>query len=71
MAKGYWLVAVDIVDPSAVERFFAASDRAFRKFRGQLLLRGGCPETVEGAGRSQFLVVEFKDYEQAPVGWSG
>jgi ABC-type polysaccharide/polyol phosphate export permease/uncharacterized protein (DUF1330 family) len=65
MAKGYWLVAADIVHPSAVELYLTESDRAFRKFGGQLLVRGGSPETVEGAGRSQFLVVEFKDYTSA------
>ena len=65
MAKGYWLVSADIIDPSGVELYLTESDRAFRKFGGQLLIRGGSPETVEGAGRSQFLVVEFKDYTSA------
>jgi ABC-type polysaccharide/polyol phosphate export permease/uncharacterized protein (DUF1330 family) len=62
MAKGYWLIAADIIDPSAVELYLTESDRAFRKFGGQLLVRGGKPETVEGTARSQFGVVEFKDY---------
>jgi ABC-2 type transport system permease protein len=65
MTKGYWLVSADIIDPSGVELYLTESDRAFRKFGGQLLVRGGSPETVEGAGRSQFLVVEFKDYISA------
>jgi ABC-type polysaccharide/polyol phosphate export permease/uncharacterized protein (DUF1330 family) len=65
MAKGYWLVAADIVDPSAVELYLTESDRAFRKFGGQLLVRDGNPERVEGAGRSNFLVVEFKDHTTA------
>ena len=65
MAKGYWLIAADIIDPSAVELYLTESDRAFRKFGGQLLVRGGSPETVEGTGRSQFLVVEFNDYTSA------
>ena len=65
MAKGYWLVSADIIDPSAVELYLTESDRAFRKFGGHLLVRGGKPDTVEGRGRSQFLVVEFKDYTTA------
>jgi ABC-type polysaccharide/polyol phosphate export permease/uncharacterized protein (DUF1330 family) len=65
MAKGYWLVAADIIDPSAVELYLTESGRAFCKFGGQLLVRGGSPEAVEGTGRSQFLVVEFKDYASA------
>ena len=65
MPKGYWLVALDIIDPSAVELYLTESGRAFCKFGGHLLVRGGSPETVEGTGRSQFLVVEFKDYASA------
>ena len=65
MAKGYWLVSADIIDPSAVELYLTESDRAFRKFGGQLLVRDGNPERVEGAGRSNFLVVEFKDHTTA------
>src|SRR6516164_3461573 len=62
MAKGYWLFALDIIDPSAVELYVTETGRAFRKFGGQLLVSGGKPETVEGTARSQFGVVEFKDY---------
>jgi ABC-type polysaccharide/polyol phosphate export permease/uncharacterized protein (DUF1330 family) len=62
MAKGYWLVALDIIDPSALELYLTETDRAFRKFGGQLLVEGGKPEMVEGTARSQFGVIEFKDY---------
>ena len=62
MAKGYWLVALDIIDPSAVELYLTEADRAFRKFGGQLLVEGGKPEKVEGTARFQFGVIEFKDY---------
>src|SRR6516165_144883 len=62
MAKGYWLVALDIIDPSAVELYLTETDRALRKFGGQLLVEGGKPEMVEGTARFQFGVIEFKDY---------
>src|SRR6516162_6496915 len=62
MAKGYWLVALDIIDPSAVELYLTEANRAFRKFGGQLLVEGGKPEKVEGTARFQFGVIEFKDY---------
>src|SRR6516165_8188744 len=65
MAKGYWLVALDIIDPSAVELYLTEADRVFRKFGGQLLVEGGKPEMVEGTVRYQFGVIEFKDYSTA------
>jgi ABC-type polysaccharide/polyol phosphate export permease/uncharacterized protein (DUF1330 family) len=65
MIKGYWLVSADIIDPAGVELYLTESDQAFRKFGAHLLVRGGNSETVEGMGRSQFLVAEFKDYTTA------
>src|SRR6516165_7602233 len=65
MAKGYWLVALDIIDPSAVELYLTEADRVFRKFGGQLLVEGGKPEMVEGTARCQFGVIKFKDYSTA------
>ena len=65
MPKGYWLVALDIIDHSAVELYLTEADRAFRKFGGQLLVEGGKPEMVEGTARCQFGVIEFKDYPTA------
>ena len=65
MPKGYWLVALDIIDPSVVELYLTEADRVFRKFGGQLLVEGGKPEMVEGTARYQFGVIEFNDYSTA------
>ena len=65
MAKGYWIVRVDISDPEAYKSYVAANAAAFRKFGAHFLVRSGKYETVEGASRGRNVVIEFKDYATA------
>ena len=65
MAKGYWIVRVDVTDPEAYKAYVAANAAAFRKFGGHFLVRAGKYETVEGASRGRNAVIEFKDYATA------
>ena len=65
MAKGYWIVRVDITDPEAYKAYVAANAQAFRKFGAHFLVRSGTYETMEGASRGRNVVIEFKDYATA------
>ena len=65
MPKGYWIVRVDVSDPEAYKAYVAANAEAFRKFGARFLVRAGMFETVEGAGRTRNVVIEFKDYVTA------
>jgi uncharacterized protein (DUF1330 family) len=65
MAKGYWIVRVDVSDPEAYKAYVAANAEAFRKFGARFLVRGGKYETVEGASRARNVVIEFTDYAGA------
>jgi uncharacterized protein (DUF1330 family) len=65
MAKGYWIVRVDVSDPEAYKAYVAANAEAFRKFAARFLVRGGNCETVEGASRARNVVIEFNDYATA------
>ena len=65
MAKGYWIVHVDVSDPEAYKAYVAANAAAFGKFGARFLVRGGSYETVEGASRARNVVIEFKDYATA------
>ena len=65
MAKGYWIVRVDMADPEAYKAYIAANAEALRKFGARFLVRGGTHETVEGASRARNVVIEFKDYATA------
>ena len=65
MAKGYWIVHVDVSDLEAYKAYVAANAEAFKKFGAHFLVRGGKYETLEGASRSRNVVIEFKDYATA------
>jgi len=65
MAKGYWIVRIDVNDPEAYKAYVAANAVAFAKFGARFLVRGGKFETVEGESRARNVVIEFKDYVTA------
>ena len=65
MAKGYWIVRVDVADAEAYKAYVAANAEAFRKFGARFLVRAGKYETVEGMSRARNVVIEFKDYATA------
>ena len=65
MAKGYWIVSVDIRNPESHKMYVAETRSAFRKYGARSVVRGGKSEVVEGKGRSRIVVIEFKDYATA------
>ncbi|MDP2373597.1 DUF1330 domain-containing protein [Reyranella sp.] len=64
-AKGYWVAFADISDPEGYKAYVAENAKAFRKYGGRFLTRGGASETPEGITRSRAVVVEFPDYSSA------
>jgi uncharacterized protein (DUF1330 family) len=69
MAKGYWIVRVDIDDMETYKSYIAANAGPFRKFGARFLARGGKSERVEGSGRDRNAIIEFPSYEQAVQCW--
>jgi len=65
MAKGYWVVQVDVGDPEAYKGYLAANQVAFRKYGARFVVRAGRHEAVEGTCRSRLVVIEFPDYATA------
>jgi uncharacterized protein (DUF1330 family) len=65
MAKGYWIVRVDVKDEEAVKTYAAASPAIYKKFGGRYLVRSNKCEVPEGTTRSRHVVVEFPDYASA------
>jgi len=55
MAKGYWVAFADVSDPEGYKAYVAENAKAFRKFGGRFLTRGGQSETPEGHPRSRGL----------------
>jgi uncharacterized protein (DUF1330 family) len=69
MAKGYWVVRVDVHDPEAYKKYVAANGPAFAKFGARFLVRAGRSETLEGSSRSRNVVIEFPSFETALACW--
>ncbi len=65
MAKGYWIVRVDVTDPDAYKSYVAANGPAFKKYGARFLVRGGAYDSVEGKARARNVVIEFKDHATA------
>ncbi|HEY7601201.1 MAG TPA: DUF1330 domain-containing protein [Methylomirabilota bacterium] len=69
MAKGYWIVRVDISDMEKYQAYVAANAEPLRKFGGRFLVRGGRFEGVEGGSRARNAVLEFPSYQAAIDCW--
>jgi uncharacterized protein (DUF1330 family) len=65
MAKGYWVAFADVSDPDGYKAYIAENAKAFRKYGGRFLTRGGKSETPEGQPRSRAVVIEFPNYAVA------
>ncbi len=62
----YFIVDIDITDPTAFEEYRKAIPATVEKYGGQFLVRGGRLEVVEGSWRPKRVVVtEFPSLEQA------
>lgn len=65
MAKGYWIVRVDIADAEKYTRYLATNREPLVEYGAHLLVRGGSFECVEGSSRTKNILVEFPSYEAA------
>jgi uncharacterized protein (DUF1330 family) len=65
MPKGYVISRVDITDPDAYARYFAAGSEAIADHGGKPLPRGGRSETLEGKARARNVVIESGSYDAA------
>jgi len=65
MTKGYWVAFADVSDPEGYKAYIAENAKAFRKYDGRFLTRGGKSEAPEGKPRSRAVVIEFPSYAAA------
>jgi uncharacterized protein (DUF1330 family) len=65
MPKGYWVAFADVTDPEGYKAYIAENAKAFKKYGGRFLTRGGRYEAPEGAPRSRAVVIEFPSYSAA------
>ncbi|MES2126452.1 MAG: DUF1330 domain-containing protein [Pseudomonadota bacterium] len=69
MAKGYWIVRVDITDFDQYKAYIAANAEPLHEFGGRFLVRAGQYECVEGESRARNAVIEFPSYQAARDCW--
>ena len=69
MAKGYWVVRMEVTDPEQYKKYVAANAEPFRKFGAKFLVRGGRFENPEGTSRPRNVVIEFASYQMALDCW--
>lgn len=69
MAKGYWIVRVDVDDAAQYGNYVAANAAPLKKFGARFLVRGGRFEPVEGGSRARNAVIEFPSYQAALDCW--
>jgi uncharacterized protein (DUF1330 family) len=65
MAKGYWIVHLDVSDPEVYGGYIKANAEPLGRFGAKFLVRGGKHEVVEGKGRARHVVIEFESYQKA------
>jgi uncharacterized protein (DUF1330 family) len=65
MAKGYWVVHVNVSDPSAYARYRAFVDPFLASRGGRFLVRGGTQHVTEGDAYPRTVIVEFPSYDAA------
>jgi uncharacterized protein (DUF1330 family) len=65
MAKGYWIVRLDVTDQAKYDAYRALNGAAFRKYAARFLVRGGPFERKLGTARRHNVVIEFASYEDA------
>lgn len=69
MAKGYWVVRVDVSDPDEFKKYQAFVGPFLAANGGRFLVRGGRFAVPEGTARVRTVVVEFDSYEAAQAAY--
>lgn len=65
MAKGYWIVRMDVRNPDVYAEYVKANAEPFARFGARFLARGGKHEVAEGTARARNVVIEFPSYQAA------
>ncbi|MGO4907068.1 DUF1330 domain-containing protein [Pseudorhodobacter sp. W20_MBD10_FR17] len=65
MAKGYWMVQVEISDPKTYDDYRAVVAPPLALYGGRFLVRAGNQIVKEGTAKSRPVLVEFPSYQAA------
>ena len=70
MAKGYWIVRVDITDQEQFKKYASATADALKRYGARFLARAGRYSVPEGTTRTRNTIVEFPSYHAALDCWN-
>tara|TARA_R110002096_G_scaffold273496_4_gene467389 strand:- start:1028 stop:1324 length:297 start_codon:yes stop_codon:yes gene_type:complete len=65
MAKGYWVVHVEVSDMAIYQTYRDNVGAVLAEFGGRFIVRAGTQTVVEGAARPRCVVIEFPDLKAA------
>jgi uncharacterized protein (DUF1330 family) len=65
MAKGYWVVHLDVTDIGAYQRYREFVQPFFDANHGRFVIRGGAQDVTEGAVKARTVIVEWPSYQAA------
>lgn len=65
MAKGYWIVSVDVSDAQGYGEYVKLVRPYLEKCNAKFLTRGGPHEVREGNFRERNVLIEFASYQHA------
>ena len=69
MAKGYWIVRLDITHVEPFQAYIAANGAVLAQYAAKYLARAGKFTVPEGNTRSRNTIVEFPSYQAALDCW--
>ena len=70
MAKGYWILGIDVTQPEPFMAYASQTSPTLQKYGGQFLVRAGTFQCVEGKARSRNTIIEFPSYQAALDCWN-
>ena len=69
MAKGYWVVNLEVSDPETYKSYQAFVGPFLVEWGGTFVVRGGARVVKEGSARPRTVVVEFPSFAQAQAAY--
>ena len=65
MAKGYWIVHVDVLNLEQFKAYASATPKALKQHGAEFLARAGQFENPEGITKARNTIIEFPSYQAA------
>jgi len=65
MPKGYWIVHVEVSDPTKYDAYRAVVSGPITQYGGRFMVRAGNQIVMEGTARPRPVLIEFPSFQAA------